>query len=124
MGRRVQIEIGGIRQGLPLRIGADQPDLSLPDLFPGAPVLLAESLKPTMRGHPNQPRGLAVRLVMHLARDQAAELAQNVMTVRPSLDAVRGRQRREVIVLLAPPFDIVTTIELRDICSAAGRQPS
>ena len=84
----MQVVIGGIGGRLPVRIGTHEPDPPFPDFLPGAAIFLAELLETATHRHPGQAGGLPMRLVMHLAGDQTGELAQDVSTTRPGIDAI------------------------------------
>src|SRR2546423_10642949 len=120
----MKVVVGGIGDRLPALFRAYQDDAAFPDLVPGAPVLVAQPLKAALGGHAHQPGRLAIRLVVHLTGDKTRELMQDVGTAGSRLEAVRGRQRRQLVVFLAPALDAVAPVEPRDVGGATGRKPS
>src|SRR5207248_11364592 len=103
---------------------ANEDDASFPELLPGAAILLAQPLEPPLGGHSHQPGGLTMRLVVHLTGDETGEMAQGIRLLGLGLDAIRGRERRQLVVLLALALDAIPARELGDVGGPASREPA
>ncbi len=97
MHRGVQIVEPRVRQGLPLRLGADQPDAAAPDLGPGLLIALPQRVEAEFPGPDQQPQGLGVRLVVHQGGQQARHLPEAGRAAAPKPEPVAGLQGTGIV---------------------------
>jgi hypothetical protein len=106
--RAVEIEERRVGQGLPARLGADQPDPAFPDLVPGRAVLGADDVEAVVPRLGDHATGLLVGSAVQGAGHEAGDLAQAVGRPRPrpegvGADQARGVQRRPDRLDRPPP---------------------
>src|SRR4051794_906133 len=93
---------------------------SPPQVGPGGAVLLPQRTKSQTAPERRQAGCLQVRLLVHGAGHQRADLAQAVVSSRSRLQLVARYERAVLAPLVQALLDICLAAELGDIGSAAG----
>ncbi len=120
MHRGVQIVEPGVGQGLPLGVGAHQPDAAAPDFGPGVPIALPQRVEAEFHGADQQAQGVRVRLVVHQGGHEAGHLAEADRTAAPEPDPVARLQGAGIVPGVLRPFRLRRPLRGQGEAAARG----
>src|SRR5207248_9900514 len=117
-----EVEETRVGELLPARIRAEEPDPTLPELVPLAPVLLSQRVETPLLRDRHRSRCLTVRLVVERACDETCQLLEDVCRSRYRVEHVRRSERRGLVAIVHGPLRRGIALESRDVCGAARGQ--